>query len=187
LGNGVRGGVGSPPATPRLARGGFTEPSAFARRIKGMTADANVPPIDRPLPDDPRLLQEMVRELLATLRATQRRAEQLEQRLDRLLRRLYGPRSERGNPAHRLLFPEGAGEERNSSPPASSPEPARPSGPGRGHGRKRLPKDLPRRRVAHDVPRAERFCPCCGKERCRIGEEVSEQLDYAPASLFVVE
>src|SRR5262249_23677390 len=65
-------------------RRGFTEPSAFARRIKGMTADANVPPIDRPLPDDPRLLQEMVRELLATLRAAQRRAEQLEQRLDRL-------------------------------------------------------------------------------------------------------
>src|SRR5262249_62090803 len=33
----------------------------------------------------------------------------------------------------------------------------------------------------------ERLCPQCGHERERIGQEVSEQLDYQPAALFVVE
>jgi transposase len=38
-----------------------------------------------------------------------------------------------------------------------------------------------------DLAEAERACPCCGKARVRIGAETSEQLDYRPASLFVVE
>jgi transposase len=50
-----------------------------------------------------------------------------------------------------------------------------------------LPGTLPRRRVVHDVAPAQRLCPGCGQERTAIGEEVSEQLDYQPASLFVVE
>jgi transposase len=41
--------------------------------------------------------------------------------------------------------------------------------------------------VVHDVAPAQRLCPGCGQERTAIGEEVSEQLDYQPASLFVVE
>jgi transposase len=34
---------------------------------------------------------------------------------------------------------------------------------------------------------AERLCPQCQHERQPIGQEVSEQLDFKPASLFVVE
>ncbi|MFA7236304.1 MAG: IS66 family transposase zinc-finger binding domain-containing protein [Phycisphaeraceae bacterium] len=30
-------------------------------------------------------------------------------------------------------------------------------------------------------------CPRCGKSRKKIGEEVGEQLDYTPASLFVIQ
>src|SRR5262249_44856577 len=34
---------------------------------------------------------------------------------------------------------------------------------------------------------AERVCPACGQARVDIGTDRSEQLDYRPASLFVVE
>jgi hypothetical protein len=44
-----------------------------------------------------------------------------------------------------------------------------------------------RERVVHDVPDAEKTCPCCASPRVKIGEETSEQLDYRPAKLFVWE
>ncbi len=53
-------------------------------------------------------------------------------------------------------------------------------------GRKALPKDLPRKQVIHDLSESEKKCHC-GKEMCKIGEEVSEQLDYVPAKLQVLE
>src|SRR5690348_7651866 len=94
------------------------------------------------LPDDPALLKQMVAQLLASLGEKQRHIDGLQERLDRLLRRLYGPRSERIDPNQLLLF-EGSPTPPQSPPPAGPPpRPRR-----RGHGRKPLPKDLPRRRV----------------------------------------
>ncbi len=49
------------------------------------------------------------------------------------------------------------------------------------------PKNLPRVPVVHDLTEAERRCPECGGTRAQISTERSEQLDYKPASLFVVE
>ena len=49
------------------------------------------------------------------------------------------------------------------------------------------PEDLRRERLEHDVPEAEKICSCCQTLRVRIGEEISEQLDYRPARLFVWE
>jgi transposase len=50
-----------------------------------------------------------------------------------------------------------------------------------------LPGDLPRHRVEHDLSDAEKVCPRCRTPRAKIGEEVTERLDYKPSSLFVVE
>src|SRR5262249_4078475 len=47
--------------------------------------------------------------------------------------------------------------------------------------------NLPRQVVTRDLSEAERRCSCCGEQRVRIGEEVSERLDYVPASLLVVQ
>lgn len=147
-----------------------------------------MPPAALPLPDDPAVLQRMIRELLASLHQSQRDNEQLRHRLDQLLRRLYGPRAERLDPHQPLLFAEAvAAAPAAAGPPAPPPAPDEAPSCPRGHGRQRLPRDLPRQRVVHDVPPAERACPGCGRERTAIGEEVSEQLDYQPASLFVVE
>jgi len=136
-----------------------------------------------PLPDDLAVCQQMIRELLASLHDAQRDNEQLRQRLDALLRRLYGPKAERLDANQLLLFAQ-----TQASPPQPPAAPAAPAAAApRGHGRRRLPASLPRRRIEHDLPVADRRCPQCGHKRERIGQEVSEQLDYQPAALFVVE
>lgn len=137
-----------------------------------------IPAGDDPLPDDPRALQALVRELLDALAAERRERVALQDRLDQLLRRLYGPKSEK------LVDPPpgAAGSSDNAVSLTPTRAPAK-----RTHGRKRLPRDLPRQRVEHDLTEPEKTCPCCRAPRVRIGEEVTERLDYRPASLFVVE
>jgi transposase len=145
------------------------------------------------LPDDPAILQQMIIELLATLRDMRRQNEELQHRLDLLSRRLYGPRTERVDPNQPLLFPDAfeavapeISEPGNVVPP--DPEPgAAPKKKPRSHGRKALPKDLRRVPRVYELTEAERRCPECGESRIRIGAERSEQLDYEPATLFVVE
>ncbi|MGL6097814.1 MAG: IS66 family transposase zinc-finger binding domain-containing protein, partial [Fimbriiglobus sp.] len=141
------------------------------------------------LPDDPETLKRMIRELLATLANRDRELTGVQQRLDQLLRRLYGPKSEAFRPDQPSLFTPPA--ESPSAPPIplSDTPVSRPakSTAKRGHGRRRLPDHLPRERVVHDLPDAEKACPCCQSVRVRMGEETSEQLDYRPASLFVRE
>lgn len=142
---------------------------------------------ETPLPDDPVILQQMIRELLHLLQSERRDREQLQHRLDQLLRRLYGPRSEQRNPDQPLLFAEPDNPSPSPSAPTSPSPPPRSPSPKRGHGRRKLPEHLPRRRVVHDLNELDKLCPCCTMPRVPIGEEISERLDYVPASLFVVE
>lgn len=135
------------------------------------------------LPDDVATLHAMIRELLKSLRDSQHAREGLEHRLDQLLRRLYGPRSEKIDPNQLLLFAEDLVEPEPG--PTAMETPPAPTAPKKGHGRRRIPPDLPRIRIEHDLSDAEKICPCCGESLAAIGEETSEQLDYEPASLFV--
>src|SRR4051812_38269582 len=57
----------------------------------------------------------------------------------------------------------------------------------KGHGRRCKPKDLPRRREEIDLSEAEKVCACCGTVKIRIGQSVSERLDYQPMAIFVRE
>jgi transposase len=128
---------------------------------------------DLPLPEDVPALQHLVRELLTEVRRLRQENEQLRHRLDQALRLHFGQRSERSLP-RRARVPR----ERESDGEAAS----RP-----GHGRQPLPAHLPRERVVYDLAEADKPCPCCGRPRVCIGEQVSEQLDYRPASFFVVQ
>lgn len=140
--------------------------------------DAPAQPV--PLPDDVPTLHRMVRELLATVAELRRTVEAQQVRIDDLARRLHGRKSERVAPvANTPVTP--------ASDNPVSPDPSTAPPPRRGHGRRPLPGHLPRERVEHDLAEAEKPCPCCGQLRHRIGAETSEQLDYRPASLFVVE
>jgi transposase len=135
---------------------------------------------DAPLPTDVASLQELVRQLLAEVRRLRegdarlrQDNEQLRHRLDQALRLHFGQRSERSRP-RRARVPRDQAERDGA---ASRP----------GHGRQPLPEHLPRERVVYDLAEADKPCPCCGGPRVCIGEQVSEQLDYRPASYFVVE
>jgi transposase len=141
------------------------------------------------LPDDVAVLKAMVRELLQSLQTERREREGLAQRLDLLLRKLYGPKAERFDPHQPWLIPEMApdaatAEAATEAAPAAA-EAATSKAKRSGHGRQPLPADLPRRRHEHTLPEAERLCPCCQVVCQKFGEDVSEQLDYQPASLFV--
>lgn len=160
-------------------------------------SDAAGPPTSEPpaeptaaLPDDPLLLRQMIRELLDVLRQTRRENEALQHRLDLLLRRLYGPRTERFDPNQPPLIPDAfepaTPDPADGAPPPPEPRPE-PAKKARPHGRRPLPKDLPREPRVYELTEAERRCPECGKYRIKIGEERSEQLDYRPASLFIVD
>jgi transposase len=145
-----------------------------------------------PLPDDVAVLKAMIRELLEALQKTRHERDGVQERLDLLLRKLYGPKAERFDPNQPWLLPEmapgvaaandAAVPDEAVAPPASE-APAKVKKP--GHGRKPLPADLRRERIEHTLPEAERVCPCCGLVCAKFGEQVSEQLDYRPASLFV--
>ncbi len=53
--------------------------------------------------------------------------------------------------------------------------------------RKSLPKHLPRKRVVHDIDEAEKQCDCCGHQLQQMGEDVSEKLEFIPATIRVIE
>ncbi len=53
-------------------------------------------------------------------------------------------------------------------------------------GRKKLPAELPRIEVVHDIAEGEKVCAADGTPLERIGQEISEQLDFKPAQLRVI-
>jgi transposase len=150
---------------------------------------AGLPPTTaEQLPDDVATLKGMVLELLASLLDRDRNIEGMQHRIHLLLHRLYGPRGERFDPNQLLLFVEmAAGQDTATEAPTEPPAPSQPQRRCRPHGRRRLPENLPREPRHHELSEAERLCPNCGEVRIDIGSDRSEQLDYRPASLFVVE
>ena len=161
-----------------------------------MTAQETRPIAGETLPGDLaachamiQLEREVRRQLTEQLETANRRMAQMEHRLDLLLRRIYGRSAEKLDPAQKLLFLDML-KQLESAEAAFVPEPpaATATAPRtHRHGRRRIPDNLPRQRVIHDIPESEKPCPCCGKMREVIGEETSEQLDYEPAKLLVIE
>jgi len=162
------------------------------------------------LPDDPVLLKRLLceerqqRESLVQ-RIREEAAEQVERlqagqqaaidaavkaAVAAILRRYYGPRCERFDPRQLLLFgqmveqlpldepsiEEEAGEQLTTRRVKNRHK----------HGRQQLPESLERIEIEHDLKPAEKACPACGCQRCRIGAEISEQLEYFPANFKVL-
>lgn len=140
------------------------------------------------LPQDLALCHQMILELLETLQRTEREKEQLRHRLMQLLRARFGPRAEKIDPKQLALFAQEILKEAETPPaePAKEETPAAEKPKTPGHGRRKLPSPLPRKTIVYDVPAEDRLCPCCGKEMKEIGRETSEQLEYVPASLYVL-
>ena len=154
------------------------------------------------LPDDPALLKRLLTEqhvLVEQIR--QEAADQLDAlrlrmeaekkaEIDAILRRFYGPKSERFDPRQLLLFGLRVDamplDESSVVDEAGERLVTRRVGNRHKHGRQQLPEHLPRIEIEHDLADDQKPCPCCGEVRQRIGREVSEQLEYLPASLKVL-
>jgi hypothetical protein len=104
------------------------------------------------------------------------------------LRRYYGPRSESFDPRQLLLFgqriEDTALDQASIEDEAGEPLVTRRVRNRDKHGRQQLPEHLERIEIEHDLD--VKHCPACGNERCRIGAEISEQLEYIPASFKVL-
>jgi transposase len=172
-----------------------------------MSTDANLPgghtphaspdgtgsTIGSELPRDVTLCHAIIRQLHEQLTQLQQDHAQLKHYVTVLLRSQYGPRSERLDPNQGQLF-ETAGSD--ASGDAATTDTAAGSGPTtievpkhrrKIGGRRPLPPDLPRERREYELPAEERACPTCHAERQKIGEETSEQLDFVPAKLVVIQ
>jgi transposase len=142
-----------------------------------------------PLPDDLALCHEIIRQQADTIQESQRRIEQLEHQVELLLRRQYGPRRESVDPNQLRLFTDDATDDvsEGTTEEPSEPVDAKPKRRWRRGGRQTLPESLPRKRIEYDLSPEELPCPDCGHTRTKIGEEVSEQLEYVPSSLFIIQ
>ena len=143
------------------------------------------------LPDDARLLKQMICDQSETIRQSQQRIEQLEHYLEQLLRSKYGPRNERVDPNQLQLFAEDASGAAGGDAQAADDSDddngiVVRAHRRRGGGRQSLPDHLPREIVEHDLCEEEKCCPGCGEARQRVGSETSEQLEYVPAVLKVI-
>jgi transposase len=135
------------------------------------------------------LLRAQRQQLLEQQQENARTIEQLQHQLQCLLRRFYGPSAEKIDPQQMLLFKDLLEQLAPQMPTQpAAPEPATTDPPARkGHGRRRLPADLRRHTIIHDLPEEEKHCPHCGEMRHVIGREVTEQIDYVPPQVSVLE
>ena len=137
-------------------------------------------------PRDVEKCHAMMAEMATELDAKAREVKQLQHVVEELLRWRYGQKAEKVDENQLVLFAAeilGTGKDIQSVPP-EAPEPKPKVTP---HGRQRLPEHLPRKRVVYDLPEGERWCPQCHGELRPFGEEVSERLEFIPASLYVLE
>jgi transposase len=140
--------------------------------------------------DDLPTARALIASLQDQLTTSQREIAALRHQLDVLCHRLFGKKSERVDPRQLQLALE---QLANEPGPVTEPvEMDSGETPVRGHtrrrptGRRPLPAHVPRRRVEIDISDAEKQC-ACGHTRTRIGEDVSEKLEYDPASFVVIE
>jgi transposase len=142
--------------------------------------------------DDRRRIDELRRvleETAADYSQLQERHAELAETLALLRRYVFGPRRERlhDDPGQGHLFdlhdaipePEPAAPpEPDTAAPGERPKTARPK-------RRASLDHLPHITIEHDLPEAEKTCPCGGGAKRRIGEDLSRELEFTPAKLGV--
>jgi transposase len=152
------------------------------------------------LPAEVNLLQQIVLQLLQAVEDKDHLVARLQHQLAQLLRYRYGQKRERIDENQLFLFaaqliaaslqtdPTPCGEEPAANSSLNSDRKDKGEKPEhRGHGRKPLPKSLERRRVVFELEESQRQCQHCQTPMQKIGEDVSERLEFIPASLQVIE
>ena len=128
----------------------------------------------------------------------------LESKIKRLLSAVRGSRQECINPDQLLLFSQDElqqlaqelekSADDNANQPDQEPEADQPQDPAtpdqptkKGTRRRPLPSNWPKEIRRHELNEEERKCPCCGKVRCEMGIETSQQIEFIPAVFKVIE
>lgn len=136
---------------------------------------------DADLPDTPDALRQLVIEQRHALRQRDGIIEHLKAQLARLRRQQFGRSSEKIDREIEQL--ELQLEDLEESASARQPLRPRPISVPDKPVRRPLPDHLPREEVVHEPACA---CPSCGGQLRRLGEDVSEVLEYVPASFRVI-
>ena len=136
------------------------------------------------LPSEVNVLQQIVLQLLHTVEDKDQLLARVQHQLAQLLQLfLFAAQifaaSQRASAAT-------SGEEPAVDPPRADSKEKKEKAERRGHGRKRLPESLERRRVVFDLEESQRQCQHCQTPMQKIGEDVSERLEFVPASLQVI-
>lgn len=139
------------------------------------------------LPNDVEKCQDMILELFAKLQEKDGRIEDLIHRMNQLLRDKFGSKAERFDPGQLLLFSELASVDAQAQEVVAAKQVEAGATERPGHGRRKPDRQLPRRREEYTLSGTDLQCPECGSERTKFGEEISEQYDYVPASVCVIE
>jgi transposase len=136
------------------------------------------------LSDDPQELKRIIAKLESSQQRYEHEIDLLREQIRLLYARIFGKKSEKGKidpssaqlPLFDMPEPEAAPEKETLDIPAHTREKS---------GRKKLPENLPRVEVVHDISEEEKVC-VCGGEMSKIGEDVSEKLDIIPAVIRVI-
>jgi transposase len=133
------------------------------------------------LPNEPDVLQQMLREVVPEPYAENHKLWLL---IQRRLRHRYGPRSEKLNLDQLqlvLVDAEQSAAEAGAATDAAAPPVRRRRAVPAHRNRGALPAHLPRYELVIDIETKD--CPCCGGTLHVIGEDRSEHLDLVPAQL----
>jgi transposase len=148
------------------------------------------------LPDDPKVLQQMVLDLMSQLDREFTERNKIEALLRELLDAKRSRKSEQLSADQLALF--AAAWQARQAAPETKPEDSDDDDPNaasggasapkkRSGGRQALPRHLKRERIVHDLGEAEKHCAACQQDLRLIGEESSERYEYVPAQLTVIE
>lgn len=140
------------------------------------------------LPDDVELLKKMLLERDKRIAKLERVNQKLEDKLQQLLEQYnlaqykkYSPSSESYQGDGEVLNEaEQLADEEQTQQEVAQPEAEQPAKP----RRPRIAAGLPRVEVVHDI--TDKTCACCGHALHRMGEEVSEQIEFVPAQIKVI-
>ena len=150
------------------------------------------------LPEDPKILQQMVLDLMAQLDRESTERTKIETLLHELLDSKRNRKSEQLSGDQLALFaaawqeqhPDAAAESKDTATDKNDDN----DGTGTGHtttgktgGRKPLAAHLKRERIVHDLAESQKHCNCCGKDLHLVGEETSERYEFIPAVMKVIE
>ena len=157
-------------------------PSPWNLWMRGAAAPAT-------LPDDPPVLREIIGTQARGIERLKRENDLLKHYIRELRKEHYGPRSERLPESQQIFEFYGRVEEKEKEKPASAEGQAAstPAEKKKPTGRKVIPPELERKVVVHDIPDHEKNCAECKEALAKIGEEVSERLEYQKAQLYVVQ